>query len=166
MKDKTLGALYVRNVIFGVEDSLVSTVGFLSGIASVHMPVQTILLVGFVYICVEGFSMAAGSFLSEESTEEYTTGQEVPVLYPILGGLAMLVSSIGAGLLPIIPYMLFSGTTALYTSVVASLTALGVLGFVHARIAKLPVTVRVIRMMLIGGAAIGIGVLVGKLFGI
>ena len=64
-------SLYIRNIVFGVEDSLVSTVGLLSGIALGDIPRSTILFTGLVYIFVEAFSMAVGSFLSEESVEEY-----------------------------------------------------------------------------------------------
>ena len=52
---------YFRNFIFGVEDSLVSTVGLLSGVAIAGVPSRTILLTGVVLILVEAFSMAAGA---------------------------------------------------------------------------------------------------------
>jgi len=71
MKHKNTLAVYVRNFVFGVEDSLVSTVGLLSGIASAGASTATIFLTGTVLIFVEAFSMAVGSYLSEESVEEY-----------------------------------------------------------------------------------------------
>ncbi len=63
--------LYLRNIIFGISDSLVSTVGLLAGIDAAGTPRQAILLTGIVYAFVEAFSMAVGSFLSEQSAEEY-----------------------------------------------------------------------------------------------
>jgi VIT1/CCC1 family predicted Fe2+/Mn2+ transporter len=50
--------IYLRNFIFGVEDSLVSTVGLLSGVAVAGVASRTILLTGVVLIFVEAFSMA------------------------------------------------------------------------------------------------------------
>lgn len=166
MPEREKNAIYVRNIIFGVEDSLVSTVGFLSGLASVSMAEKTMLLAAFVYIFVEGFSMAVGSFLSEESTREYETGKSVSALPSVLGAGAMLVSSIGAGFIPIIPYLLADGVPALTSSIVASLVALGILGYLHARLSKLPALPRVARMVLVGGAAIVIGVVIGNVFNI
>ena len=62
--------MFLRNTVFGVEDSLVSTVGLLSGIAATGSVSKSfILLTGIVYISVEAFSMAVGSFLSEEFVE-------------------------------------------------------------------------------------------------
>ncbi len=61
---------YLRNFIFGVEDSLVSTVGLLAGVAAAEISAQAILTTGLVLIVVEGFSMGIGSFLTEETTEE------------------------------------------------------------------------------------------------
>ena len=56
-----------------MEDSLVSTVGLLSGVAVANVPMTTILLTGLILIFVEAISMAAGSFLSEYSAEGYAS---------------------------------------------------------------------------------------------
>jgi len=61
---------YLRNFIFGVEDSLVSTVGLLAGVAAAAISQSAIVTTGLVLIVVEGFSMGVGSFLTEETTEE------------------------------------------------------------------------------------------------
>ena len=60
-------SMIVRNFTFGVEDSLVSTVGLLAGIAFAGVNAGTVVLTGAVLIFVEGFSMAVGSLLSEQS---------------------------------------------------------------------------------------------------
>jgi VIT1/CCC1 family predicted Fe2+/Mn2+ transporter len=162
---KSQGSVIVRNAIFGVEDALVSTVGLLSGIAIQGVAHGTVLLTGLVYIFVEGFSMAVGSFLAEESAEEYEAGSAVSNRKPFLGAVAMFVSSVIAGFVPVVPYLLLSGTATETASIVLSIVFLGVLGFVHARIAKLSVWPRVIRMVILGGGAIVVGVVVGALVG-
>jgi VIT1/CCC1 family predicted Fe2+/Mn2+ transporter len=159
-------SLYVRNIIFGVEDSLVSTVGLLSGIAYAEVPHQYILMTGLILIFVEGVSMAIGSFLSEESAEEYESGKEALVRAPALGALAMLVSYIVAGFIPLAPYLVSAGDTALVWSVSLSVMFLAVLGYVQARISKVPAFRRALRMMLLGGFAIFVGIMVGKVFGV
>lgn len=58
------GALYVRNITFGIADSLVSTVGLLSGIDIIGASHATVISTGLIYAFVEAFSMAVGSFLS------------------------------------------------------------------------------------------------------
>ena len=60
---KNVLAGYLRAFVFGVEDSLASTVGLLSGIAIAGAGRETILMTGIVLIFVEAFSMAIGDFL-------------------------------------------------------------------------------------------------------
>jgi len=57
----------IREVVFGVEDGMVSTMGAITGIAAGTGNHLVVLLSGFVIIAVESISMAVGSFLSSKS---------------------------------------------------------------------------------------------------
>jgi len=158
-------SIYLRNIIFGVEDSLVSTVGLLSGIDIGHVPNSTILFTGIVFIAVEAFSMAVGSFLSEESVEEYeekgkSAGAGSPSMAPAAGAAIMFASFVVAGFIPLLPYLLVSGYSSLIISIVISLIALGILGYASAIVTKASPSKRTFRMVLLGGSAIIIGALV------
>ncbi len=155
--------LYIRNIVFGVADSLVSTVGLLSGISASGSSPQVILLTGIVYAFVEAFSMAVGSFMSEQSAEEYAIKGEVANTQPFIAGTVMFVSFILASFIPIAPYMIFKPTVALLFSIIFSIIALFIVGLVSAKIVKVGTLKHGIRMMILGGAAIIIGVIVGKL---
>jgi len=161
---KEAKALFVRNVIFGVEDSLVSTVGLLSGIALDATPRATVLLTGFVYIFVEGFSMAVGSFLSEEGAQEYLTRKRGGMGSSIFGALVMLVSFIVAGFIPLLPYLLLGDASAIALSVAVSIVVLFALGVFSGRVASTGGVSRGLRMAVLGGLAIVIGVVVGRFF--
>lgn len=158
------GETYLRNFIFGVEDSLVSTVGLLAGVSAADLTGRAVLTTGLVLIVVEGFSMGIGSFLTEETTEEMT-GARPQTLKAIQGGLTMLVSYILAGLLPLAPYIFLSGSTAVATSVAVSLGGLMLLGFGTAVFYARPYPWRrALKMFLLGGSAVLAGMLIGKLF--
>ena len=60
----------VREVVFGLEDSLVSTLGTVSGVAVGSGDAYVVVLSGIVLVFVEAVSMAAGSYLSSKSTKE------------------------------------------------------------------------------------------------
>ena len=154
--------LYVRNVVFGISDSLVSTVGLLSGIDVSGSSRQVIILTGIVYAFVEAFSMAVGSFLSEESAEEYDAGGEVSERKPLIGGTVMFVSFILASFIPIVPYLFMGLTAALWVSIALSIIALFIVGIVSAAIIKVRLLKHATLMALLGGSAIVIGVVVGK----
>lgn len=60
----------VEEVVFGVEDSLVSTVAALTGIAVGTQSTYVVVLSGIVLIFAEATSMTAGSYLSSKSEAE------------------------------------------------------------------------------------------------
>lgn len=60
----------MREIVFGLEDSLVSTLGAVTGVAVGSGDRYVIVLSGLVLVAVEAISMAAGSFLSTQSAEQ------------------------------------------------------------------------------------------------
>ena len=154
---------YVRNFIFGTEDSLVSTVGLLSGIAVADTERKTIVITGIILIFVEAFSMAVGTFLSEQSTEEYQARHKIHIKTTIIAAIIMLGSYSIAGLVPLFPYLMPQIKNPFWISIVFSLIALFILGLVSAEVLKEKIWRNALRMLIIGGLAVGIGVLVGQL---
>jgi VIT1/CCC1 family predicted Fe2+/Mn2+ transporter len=153
----------LRNVVFGVQDSLVSTVGLVSGVASAQVGRSTLLLTGFVLVAVEAFSMAVGSFLSDASERELRMHRDVRLGSSVWGGFVMLVSYLAAGFLVLAPYLLLPDGGAFGWSIAVSLVALFVLGAASGRLAGLPVVRRGIRMALLGGIATLLGIWVASL---
>lgn len=154
---------YFRNFIFGVEDSLVSTVGLLSGVAVAEVPRATILLTGIVLLLVEGLSMAVGSFLTEYSVEEYTHQADKPTRGDINSGIIMFFSYFLSGFIPLSPYILWPVDEALKFSVSFSVISLFALGAVSAKISGSGIYKDGLRMALVGGIAIAVGMLAGNL---
>lgn len=157
---------YLRNFIFGVEDSLVSTVGLVSGVAVAGVATKTIILTGIILIFVEAFSMAVGSILSDNSVREFKTNHEVSLGQSYPGGLVMFVSYFVTGFIPLAPYLFVEREHALWFSIGASLVALFALGAIAARLARISVVRNGLEMLLIGGLAIAIGVTVGSVVGV
>ena len=155
---KVTSISYFRNFIFGVEDSLVSTVGLLSGIAIADVPRETIFLTGAVLIFVEAFSMAAGSFLSESSAEEYASGTSKPKRSSLISGAVMFCSYFVSGFIPLSPYVFWPVNAALTLSILFSVVALLVLGAISGQISKTSVVKNALRMAIVGGVAIAIGI--------
>ncbi len=154
--------LYIRNIIFGMTDSLVSTVGLLAGIDSVGTTRHIIIATGIIYALVEGFSMAVGSFLSEESAEEYAVKKQVDLTDSASGAVVMFVSFVVASFVPLAPYVFFNPAYALWWSLGFSIVALFIVGIISAKISKVSILKRGVTMAALGASAIVIGVLVGK----
>lgn len=162
LKQET-SASYLRNFIFGVEDSLVSTVGLLSGVAAAGASRSSIVLTGIVLVFVEAFSMAVGSFLAESSAEEYEHRTGVSPRRSVMDGIIMFFSYFVSGFIPLAPYLLLNIDRAFGASILLSLGALFALGVIGAKLARRPILRRGVRMCVVGGLAIAVGIVVGKL---
>lgn len=156
----------LRGFIFGVEDSLVSTVGLLSGIAAGGVSRPTIFLTGVVLIFVEAFSMGVGSYLSTKSEHEYLNNHgfwQKKRASAAPASLVMFAAYIIAGVVPLIPYVFLPVGYALAVSVVCSLTSLFLLGLWTGAVTHVHPIKTAVRMLLFGGTAIFIGLMVGMI---
>lgn len=159
--DQKTFILYVRNFIFGAEDSLVSTVGLLSGVASAGVAQKEIVISGIVLIFIESFSMSVGSFLAERTTEESYVTYRQQESNSFFAAVIMFFSYFICGLISLFPYLIFQVGHAFWWSIATSLVSLFILGFISAKILKTKIIKSAFRMMVIGGFAIGLGIIVG-----
>lgn len=60
----------IREIVFGVQDGMVSTLGAVTGIAIGSGNTETVILAGVAIIAVESVSMAIGSYVSSHSEEK------------------------------------------------------------------------------------------------
>ncbi|OGH69577.1 MAG: hypothetical protein A2754_03045 [Candidatus Magasanikbacteria bacterium RIFCSPHIGHO2_01_FULL_47_8] len=67
---KSISTSLIREIVFGMEDGMVSTMGAITGIAVGTRDHFIIVLSGLVIISVESISMAVGSYLSSKSERE------------------------------------------------------------------------------------------------
>jgi VIT1/CCC1 family predicted Fe2+/Mn2+ transporter len=74
----------------------------------------------------------------------------------------MFISFVVAGLAPILPYLILPASLGLLGSIIFSLLVLFVVGFVNAKISRVKPWRRALRVVILGGLAIIVGVLVGK----
>ena len=157
-------SLYLRTLVFGITDSLVSMVGLLAGIDIAGVSENQLIVTGIIYAFVEAFSMAIGNFLSEASAEEYESHRPAKGEGATVAAILMFVVYVVSSFIPLGPYFFFAGQQALVLSIAISIVALFVLGLVSAMFARLPIWGRGMRMALLGGAAIFIGAVVGLFF--
>ena len=65
----------IREVVFGMQDGLISTVGFVAGVHGATANTRLVLLAGIVQMIAGAFSMAAGAYLSTKAEREVVEGQ-------------------------------------------------------------------------------------------
>jgi len=161
----------IREIIFGLEDSLVSTMGAVTGIAVGTENRTVVILSGIVILAVEATSMAAGSFLSTESAElmEKKTSQ-VAHRRSFKASLTMFVSYLSGGILPLVPYFLLPTNQAVVPSIVLTVLALALVGLWAGKITGRAPWKAAAEMAGVSLLAAAIGYLIGwavpNLFGI
>jgi predicted membrane protein (TIGR00267 family) len=144
----------------------VSTVGLLTGVAVGGLPRHDIILTGVTLIFVEAFSMGVGSYLSEYTTEESYLKESEAFKDSLVSSIIMFVSYAVVGLIPLLPFLLLTqNSLATLWSVIITLASLFVLGMISSKLLHLKVFRISVRMVILGGIAIAIGMLIGKLSG-
>ncbi len=151
---------YLRSSLFGLEDALVSTTGAVVGISAGTADRHLVIVAAFVVVTVEAIAMGVGQFLSEETLYE-AEGREGMGNSVIASAAVMLVSYFLAGLIPIVPYLLLPLDLAMTASVLMALVGLFSIGYIKGRIVQVAPVRSAIKMLLLGGIATIVGVLVG-----
>lgn len=154
---------YLRSIVFGFQDALVSTTGAIAGVAAGSHDKSLVILTGVVVITVEALSMGIGQYQSEKSVHQLDKeGKHTDNLY--IGAGLMTVSYFLGGLVPLFPVMFLELPTSYYMSVVAALVGLFVLGYIKAKLVKVNPWSSAIEILILGGIASFIGIMVGMFF--
>lgn len=169
----------VREVIFGLEDGLVSTLGVVTGVAEGTENQAVVILTGLVVIFVESLSMAAGIYLSNKTENQFlvqrlkSRGKRIHDLKdhlkelndkrPGQASMFMFVSYFAGGSVPVLPYFFFQPMAAVLVSVLVTVTVLFIIGAVKGRIVGIPSFRSGLEMMVVSAAAAGVGLVVGRM---
>lgn len=153
---------YLRSLMFGLQDGLVSTTGVVVGISTGVQNKEIIVLAAFVAVTVEATSMAAGQYSSEKAVHQMDkTGKHTDSL--MIGALIMFVAYFLGGLFPIIPTILLDQATARIVAVLAAFAGLFTVGFIKGHIVEHKPLRSAFELFIIGALATGIGIIVGNL---
>ena len=99
---------YVRELIYGANDGIITTFAVVAGVAGGGLSLRVVLIMGAANLLADGVSMAAGNYLSIRSHESVLAAQELPEeeAAPLRHAAATFLAFVGAGLVPLVPYML------------------------------------------------------------
>lgn len=151
---------YLRSVMFGLQDGLVSTTGVVVGISTGVEDKAIIILASFVAVTVEASSMAAGQYSSEKTVHQMDkVGKHTDNL--VIGAAAMFFSYLLAGLVPILPVVAFDLPLSRVLSITFAFLGLFILGFLKGHFVGEKPLRSAIELFIIGGAATTIGLIVG-----
>ena len=98
---------YIRELIYGANDGLITTFAVVAGVAGGGLSLPVVLIIGAANLLADGLSMAAGNYLSIRSYESVLEAQELPEeeTYPFRHAVATFLAFVGAGIVPLVPYV-------------------------------------------------------------
>lgn len=153
---------YLRSILFGLQDGLVSTTGVVIGISTGVEDKAIILLAAFVAVTVEATSMAAGQYSSEKAVHQLDqSGKHTDSL--VLGALLMFFSYFAAGLLPIAPFLFAEPNVARVLSIIFAFFGLFTVGYIKGRLVKVSPLRSAFELFVIGAIATSLGLIVGQI---
>lgn len=160
----------IREIIFGLEDSLVSTLGAITGIAAGTQSTYIVILSGLVLIAAESTSMAAGSYLSSKaatdtnrSAHKKASKQIEHHESPVRAGAVMWFFYFIGGFVPLTPYFFLPIRQAWIPSVIATVIVLYLVGSWSATYTKRSKVKSGLEMAGVSLAAAVIGFIIGRL---
>ncbi|MDO8573858.1 MAG: VIT1/CCC1 transporter family protein [Candidatus Daviesbacteria bacterium] len=152
---------YFRSVIFGLQDALVSTTGVVVGISAGVSDRAIIILAAFVAVSVEASSMAAGEYSSEKAVHQMNRKSKHKDNL-IIGAALMFLAYLIAGMIPVFPFLIFAPDIARVVSICAALATLFLVGYIKGKVVKQGAMRSAVEMLIIGGLATAIGLIVGN----
>lgn len=151
---------YLRSLMFGLQDGIVSTTGVVLGISTGVNSKAFIVLAALVAVTVEATSMAAGQYSSEKAVHQMDkTGKHKDNL--IIGALLMFGAYVAGGLFSIIPTLLLSQPNAKYISIASAFFGLFLIGYLKGKLVGQKPLRSAIELFIIGAIATTLGIVVG-----
>lgn len=154
---------YLRSIVFGFQDALVSTTGAIAGVAIGTSDKHLIILAGVVVITVEALSMGIGQYTSEKAVHQMDKeGKHTDNLY--IGAGLMTLSYFLGGLVPLTPILLVQLPLAQILSIIFALCGLFVLGYIKAKLVQVNPWRSAMEIFIFGGITTALGIIIGMIF--
>ncbi len=154
---------YLRSLMFGLQDGIVSTTGVVVGISIGVSDKAIIVLAALVAVMVEASSMAAGQYSSEKAVHQMDkTGSHTDNLY--IGALIMFIAYLIGGSFSVVPIIIFDQPVARIIAIGSAFTGLFIIGYIKGYLVEHKPLRSAIELFIIGSIATTVGVVIGYLF--
>jgi VIT1/CCC1 family predicted Fe2+/Mn2+ transporter len=149
---------YVDECVYGANDGIITTFAVVAGAMGAGLGHKAIIILGVANLVADGFSMGASSYLAirTEADVDQANGQALTEneRRPLSRSFATFIGFLGAGILPLIPFMttLIQGREFLISSMSAGV-AFFVVGGSRSFVTRRPFFTSGLEMLCVGGVA-------------
>ena len=135
-----------KSLVYGGLDGIITTFAVVAGTVGGNLSLATVIILGFSNLLADGFSMAAGDYVSSADEEDR-----------LHSAATTFISFNVFGLAPLASYVIFTGflkpQEALLGSFIVVGFVLAILGYVKAKILKQDMKKEIIQTVIIGYVA-------------
>ena len=98
---------YIRDLVYGANDGIITTFAVVSGATGGSLSYAAVLIIGVANLAADGMSMGIGNLQAIRAHERVRAAQSLPEeeAYPWKHGAATLLAFVGAGAIPLCPYL-------------------------------------------------------------
>lgn len=157
---------YLRSLMFGLQDGIVSTTGVVVGISTGVSDKGIIVLAALVAVMVEASSMAAGQYSSEKAVHQMCKAGISKIAHTdnlFVGALIMFIAYLVGGSFSIIPTLIFDQPIARNLAIASSFLGLFIIGYVRGYLVEHKPLRSAFELFVIGSITTTIGIIVGHL---
>lgn len=150
---------YLSDAVFAANDGVITTFAVVAGVVGASLSSSVILIVGAASMIADAFSMATGNYLGTKSERDfYKQHKELKEISsglgsPFVKGFVTFLSFIIAGIIPLIPYILYEGDYAFRMSIFLTGLVLFSVGALRKIFSDREWIVLGLEMLFIGGLA-------------
>ncbi|MBI4539166.1 MAG: VIT1/CCC1 transporter family protein [Gemmatimonadetes bacterium] len=155
---------YLRDLIYGANDGIVTTFAVVAGVAGAHLSERIVLILGMANLVADGFSMGASNYLAIRSHEaaREAVGLVMEEPYALRHGLATFSAFLIAGAIPLVAYLPVWGTPDRFVvSSALSVSALFAIGAARSLVTSRRGWTSGLEMLAVGTLAGAVAYLVG-----
>ncbi len=159
---------YIKDVVYGANDGIVTTFAIVASIEGAELGAKAILIVGFASLFADGFSMASSDFLSNKAekarkaNDATATGAEEEE-NPYIAASFTFMAFVLIGVIPLLPYFFKTGNfDAFLFSCIATAIALFGSGALRTKATGGNGFRAGAEMLLIGGSAALVAYFIGN----
>jgi VIT1/CCC1 family predicted Fe2+/Mn2+ transporter len=106
----SFGQQYLRDIVYAANDGLVTTFAVVAGTRGADLTAFAVLALGFANLAADGLAMGAGNYLGIKSERAAQLGDaydpHAETIRAARHGAVTWASFVGAGLVPLIPFLL------------------------------------------------------------
>ena len=159
-KKKRFGYKYLPEFVYGGTDGAITTLAIVSGVVGAGLSSSIILILGFVNLFADGFSMAVSNYLSTKSRNELNGNRYRIKQNPVKTAFVTFISFFVIGFIPLFSFVLAAITNVnhiaenqfIYASFL-TIIALGIVGWFKGGVLEKNKISSAFQTILIGGTA-------------